>query len=219
MAQPYRAPAESHRYVLEQVRRADRDRFLGALFAPEPQRRDLLAVLAFDHELARARMVTREPLLAAVRLQWWREAVDEAAGTGTPRAHPVVEALSETVRRLGLARTLLAELIDAREAELADGLDAMRLGWALADLELAVLGLEAADQAAASRAAARAVATARLLGAGGQRDALVEEARARRHEVDRAAWPILLPALALDPALATWRKPLAYWWAARRARY
>ena len=67
------------------------------------QRRDLLALLAFDHELARTRSVTREPMLARIRLEWWREAVAEAAGSGKPRAQPIVESLSETVRRHGLA--------------------------------------------------------------------------------------------------------------------
>src|SRR5438093_13201602 len=100
---PYRAPEASHRYVLETVRTADRDRFLGVLFAPEPQRRDLLALLAFDHELARTRTVTREPMMARIRLQWWRDAVTEAAGTVMPRAQPIVESLSETVRRRELA--------------------------------------------------------------------------------------------------------------------
>src|SRR5207248_6038197 len=99
MSEPYRAPAESQRYVFDQVRRTDRDRFLGTLFAPEPQRADLLAILAFDYELVRSRTVTREPMLAAIRLQWWREAVVEAAGLGKPRTQPLVESLSETVRR------------------------------------------------------------------------------------------------------------------------
>ena len=54
------------------VRTADRDRFLAALFAPEPARRDLLGLLAFDRELARTPHVTREPLLARIRLQWWQ---------------------------------------------------------------------------------------------------------------------------------------------------
>src|SRR6201985_2852205 len=99
MVLAYSASEASHRYGLDEVRAADRDRFLAALFAPEPQRRDLLALLAFDHELARTRIVTREPMMARVRLQWWREAVTEAAGSGTPRAQPVVESLSETVRR------------------------------------------------------------------------------------------------------------------------
>jgi phytoene/squalene synthetase len=80
---PYRAPDASHRYVLDLVRGADRDRFLAALFAPEPARTGLLALLAFDHELARTRTVTREPMLARIRLEWWREAVAEAAGSGS----------------------------------------------------------------------------------------------------------------------------------------
>ena len=71
MASSYRAPAASHRYVLDEVRAADRDRFLAVLFAPEPQRRDLLALLAFDHELARTRTVTHEPMMARIRLEWW----------------------------------------------------------------------------------------------------------------------------------------------------
>ena len=82
MASSYCAPDAAHAYVLGEVRAADRDRFLAALFAPEPQRRGLLALLAFDHELSRTRNVTREPMLARIRLEWWREAVAEAAGAG-----------------------------------------------------------------------------------------------------------------------------------------
>ena len=214
MSDAYLAPAASHRYVLDLVRNADRDRFLGALFAPEPARADLLALLAFNHELARTRSVTREPMLARIRLEWWREAVGEAAGTGKPRAQPVVESLSETVRRRRLRAQDLIALIDAREEEIEGPLDVVRAGHALADLELAVLG--AADDA--SRRAARAVAAAWLMGEGPERDAMLAEARALRREVDSAALPILLPALSLGD-IGAWRKPLAYWWAARRGRY
>ena len=214
MTDAYRAPDPSHRYVLDLVRGADRARFLGALFAPEPARADLLAILAFDHELARTRNVTREPMLARIRLEWWREAVAEAAGTGKPRAQPVVESLSETVRRRGLAPDKLVALIDAREEEIEGPLDVLRAGHALADLQLAVLGIGDA----ATRQAARAVGAAWLMGEGPERDALLAEARALRGEIDSAALPILLPALSLG-GMSAWRTPLAYWWAARRGRY
>src|SRR5262245_53129936 len=115
MSEPYSAPQDSHRYVLDEVRRADRDRFLAALFAPEPQRSGLLALLAFDHELARTRHVAREPMLARIRHEWWREACVEAAGSGKPRAQPIVESLSETARRHGLSATALIALVDARK--------------------------------------------------------------------------------------------------------
>lgn len=214
MSDRYLAPAASHRYVLDLVRGADRDRFLGALFAPEPARSDLLALLAFDHELGRTRTVTREPMLARIRLEWWREAVGEAAGVGRPRAQPIVESLSETVRRCHLRPQDLVALIDAREEEIEGPLDVLRAGHALADLELSVLG--AGD--AASRHAARAVAVAWLMGEGPERNAMLAEARALSREVDPAALPILLPAISLGD-IGAWRKPLAYWWAARRGRY
>ena len=214
MTETYLAPAASHRYVLDLVRAADRDRFLGALFAPEPARSDLLALLAFDHELSRTGTVTREPLLARIRLQWWREAVAEAAGSGKPRAQPIVESLSETLRRRKIALDRLMPLIDAREEEIEGALDIARVGHALADVELVILGVD--DDT--SRRAARAVSMARLTDAGAERDALIAEARAVRRDVDPAALPVLLPALSLG-GMSLWRKPLAYWWAARRGRY
>jgi phytoene synthase len=214
MTDTYLAPAASHAYVLDLVRGADRDRFLGALFAPEPARSDLLTLLAFNHELARTRSVTREPMLARIRLEWWREAAAEAAGAAKPRAQPIVESLSETVRRHHLAPQSLIALIDAREEEIDGPLDVLRAGHALADLELAVLGVD--DET--SRRAARAVGAAWLMGEGPDRDALVAEARAVSRKVDHAALPILLPALSLGD-IGAWRKPLAYWWAARRGRY
>jgi phytoene synthase len=214
MTETYRAPEPSHRYVLDLVRGADRDRFLAALFAPEPRRSGLLALLAFDYELARSRTVTREPLLARIRLEWWREAVTEAAGTGKPRAQPIVESLSETVRRHRLDPQGLVALVDAREEEIDGPLDVLRTGRALADLELAVLGIDHEP----TRQAAHAVSAAWLMGEGPEREALLAAARARRNEVDPRALPVLLPALSLG-GMAAWRKPLAYWWAARRGRY
>jgi Squalene/phytoene synthase len=213
-AAAYRAPDASHRYVLDLVRSADRDRFLAALFAPEPARTDLLALLAFDHELARTRLVTREPMLARIRLQWWREAVVEAAGTAKPRAQPIVESLSEMVRRRALAPERLTALIDAREEEVEGPLDVLRAGHALADLQLAALGIDDAP----TRQAARAVAAAWLMGPGPEREALLAEARALRRDVSPAALPILLPALSLG-GMSPWLTPLAYWWAAQRGRY
>lgn len=91
----------------------------------------------------------------------------------------------------------------------------MRAGHALADLQLGVLDV----REPATRDAVRAVGTAWLMGEGPERDALLAEARARRCEIDPAALPVLLPALALDDAASAWRRPLTYWWAARRGRY
>ena len=215
MTEAYQAPETSNRFVLDTVRAVDRDRFLAALFAPEPARRGLLALLAFDYELARTRTVTREPMLARIRLEWWREAVAEATGLAKPRAQPIVESLSEISRRHDLTAEGLTALIDAREEEIDGPLDVLRAGHALADLQLDVLAV----RDAATRDAARAIGAAWLMGEGPERDALLAEARAPRSGIDAAALPILLPALALGKPMGPWRTPLAYWWAARRGRY
>jgi phytoene/squalene synthetase len=215
MPDSHRAPASAHDYVLGEVRTADRDRFLTSLFAPEPRRCGLLALLAFDHELARTRSVTREPMLARIRLEWWREAVVEAASEGKPRAQPIVEVLSEIVRRHGLSAQRLFDLIDAREEEIEGPLDVVRAGHALADLQLAVLGVT--DEP--TRKAARDVGAAWLMGEGPERAALLAEARSYQPHIDRRALPILLPARLLDRNWAPWQKPLVLWWAAQRGRY
>jgi len=215
MAPGYSASEAAHRYVLNEVRTADRDRFLSALFAPEPQRHGLLTLLAFDHELARTRSVTREPMLARIRLEWWREAVAEAAGDGKPRAQPIVEALSEIVGHHGLPQQRLLDLIDAREEEIEGALDVVAAGHALADLQLGVLAVT--DEP--TRQAARAVGAAWLMGDGPERAALLTEARTHRRAVEPAALPILLPARLLDRQWSAWQKPLVLWWSARRGRY
>jgi hypothetical protein len=154
-------------------------------------------------------------MLAEIRLEWWREAATEAAGTGLPRAQPVVEALSEAARRHQLAAAALIALIDARAEEIDGPLDVMQAGAALADLQLAVLGVR--DEA--SRRAAHGVAAAALMGAGPERDTVLAEARAERGMVDPAALPVLLPARLLGRPVSPWRKPVALWWAAKRDRW
>jgi phytoene synthase len=98
--------------LLDFVRRHDPDRFLTALFAPPDRRPALLALYAFNHELARAREAAHEPALALIRLHWWREVVD-----GAPRAHEVATPLTAALATGALARADLLTLIDAREVE------------------------------------------------------------------------------------------------------
>jgi len=104
----------------DQVRRQDRDRYLTALFAPAERREDLLALYAFNLEVAKTAEVVSEAMVGRIRLQWWREAVAEiyAIDGGRPRAHAVVAPLAQAVERHGLPRAPLDRLIDAREVDL-----------------------------------------------------------------------------------------------------
>jgi phytoene synthase len=94
------------------LRRHDPDRFLTALFAPPDKRGALFALYAFNHELARAREAVSEPILALIRLQWWREVVEGAA-----RRHEVAEPLVAAIEAGLLQRADLLSLIAAREIE------------------------------------------------------------------------------------------------------
>jgi phytoene synthase len=94
------------------VRRHDPDRFLTALFAPPEKRDALLALYAFNHELARAREVASEPPLALIRLQWWREVVE-----GKPKRHEVATPLSRAIADGTLQSSDLLPVIEARETE------------------------------------------------------------------------------------------------------
>lgn len=96
------------------VERGDPDRFLAAMAAPVAARGPLMVLAAFNLELARAPWVTREPLIAQMRLQFWRDVV---SGEG-PAAHEVAAPLRDLIARAALPVDLLSAMIDAREAEI-----------------------------------------------------------------------------------------------------
>jgi phytoene synthase len=148
----------------DEVRRHDNDRYLTALFAPTQGRARLFALYAFNLELARVRESVSEPILGAVRLRFWRDAVAELHA-GTPPRHPVTLALAATGAAARLDRTRLEALVDAREADLkadppadlaALAAYAGATGGAVAALALDLLGVDGE----ASRTAAYDVGTA-----------------------------------------------------------
>jgi phytoene synthase len=103
-------------YCAAQVRRLDRDRYLTALFAPAHDRAHLLALYAFNLEVARAHEMVREPMMGRIRLQWWRERLAEIYD-GKEQQHQVARSLAQAIRTRGLSRVHFDRLIDAREAD------------------------------------------------------------------------------------------------------
>lgn len=103
-------------YCAAKVRSLDSDRYVTALFAPAARRPDLMALYAFNLELARSREAVSEPILGRIRLQWWRDAIAECY-EGRPRRHKVVQPLAAAIERYGLPRHLFDRIIDAREAD------------------------------------------------------------------------------------------------------
>lgn len=101
------------------LRRADKDRFLSTLFAPETDRRFLHALAAFNVEIARVRETISEPMPGEVRFQWWRDAL-MGMGRGDVDAHPVARALLDAMQQCRLPVKALLDLIDARTFDLYD---------------------------------------------------------------------------------------------------
>lgn len=141
------------RYCAEQVQRFDYDRYLCALFVPEAVRPHVLALYAFNVEVARIRELVREPMMGQIRLQWWRDEIESAAGQ--KRQHPVAIALREAISACNLSRSLLLRLLDGREHDLSDdapaSLDVLEdyadaTAATLTQLTLEVLGVD--DEAA-----------------------------------------------------------------------
>lgn len=90
------------------VARGDRDRFMAAMAARPKARAVLFPLYAFNLEVARAPWRASEPMIAEMRLQWWRDALGEIEAGGVVRAHEVT--------------TPLAGLLDAEGARILDKL-------------------------------------------------------------------------------------------------
>lgn len=210
------------------VERGDPLRFRTAMMAPVAARAKLFALYAFNVEVSRAPWVTQEAMIAEMRLQWWRDVLEEIAEGSPVRRHEVA--------------TPLAEVLSADQAQLLDTLVAARrwdiycdpfedtahldryidetaghLMWVAASLlgQAAEAPVRQAAYAAGIGAWLRAIpaleeagrvplldgtpAGVVALATGGQ--AALVAARGARQEVARACAPALLLATAAEPAL------------------
>lgn len=95
------------------LRSADPDRYFATLFAPAPLRPHLTALYAFNAEVARVAQSVREPMLGAIRLEWWRETA-EGAARGRPRNHDVAFGLEALLKASAVQLGDLEAIIAAR---------------------------------------------------------------------------------------------------------
>ena len=92
------------------VERGDPDRFAAVMAAPVAARARLWPLYAFNLEVAHAPWVTREPMIAEMRLQWWRDVVAEPQA----RAHEVAGPLHDLIRKAALPVQVLDRMVAAR---------------------------------------------------------------------------------------------------------
>jgi phytoene synthase len=162
--------------ILAAARAHDPDRYLSALLTGEPERHDLMTLIAFDAEIARIADRVSEPMLGEIRLQWWRDQLQPllSSNPGMGRTgHTIADAMLELVSRRGLPGGLVHGLVDARSFDVArEPMADMRglvtyLGkteGALCGLSARILGAPEGDALeAAADAAGRALGLTRVL--------------------------------------------------------
>jgi 15-cis-phytoene synthase len=164
--------ATSNADVVRMAARAqERDRYLSALLAPRAARDDLIALAAFAGEIARVPVVTHEPLMGEIRLQWWRDALG-VLERGEKTGHPVADALGAAWMRHRLPKGLLEGTIDACtiglypepiKDDLALWSFLAKTEGAMFALGLRVLGRSDESAETAAEAAGRAYGLARVL--------------------------------------------------------
>lgn len=149
-------PPANEALCLQALRETDRDRYLAALLTPADRRAAIVALYAYNAELARVRDLVREPLPGEVRLQYWRDLL-EGAAHGETAANPVAAELLRAVQAWRLPVAPLVAMADARIFDLYDDpmeTTGMFEGYAgetaaaLIQLACLVLDAEAAERAA-----------------------------------------------------------------------
>lgn len=101
----------------ELVARAGRDGFAAIMAAPVAAREILFPLQAFALEIARAPWASEEPMIAQMRLQFWRDVLEEAEA-GKARAHEVAAPLAAAIGA-GVPVAPLAAAVEAREWDIA----------------------------------------------------------------------------------------------------
>ncbi|MCR9147293.1 MAG: squalene/phytoene synthase family protein [Rhodobacteraceae bacterium] len=99
------------------VERGDPVRFAAVMAAPVKVRAKLFPIYAFNVEVARAPWVTQEPMIAEMRLQWWRDVLEEIRSGALVRRHEVAVPLAHVLDAAGADR--LDALTCARRWDIA----------------------------------------------------------------------------------------------------
>jgi phytoene synthase len=96
--------------LTEDLKTRDRERWLSILWAPADARAALVALHAHDLEQQRVVAEAREPMLAEIRLAWWREQLEHLSAGKLAPPQPILRALRHDARARGADLTDLARI-------------------------------------------------------------------------------------------------------------
>lgn len=79
------------------LQRTDENRWLATRYAAESARELLVAIYLLNQELQRT-LHTKEAMLGKIRVQWWRETIEQVAGLAPLRRHDLAEELARVTK-------------------------------------------------------------------------------------------------------------------------
>ncbi len=100
------------------IKRVDPDRYRAALLAEKTTCDQLLCLYGFHYELAKIPELVSEPMLGAIRYQWWRDCIDEIYTDKPVRRHEVATPLADMLRGGDVPRFWIDRLIDGRARDI-----------------------------------------------------------------------------------------------------
>jgi len=86
----------------------NKDKFLAALHSRKTVFEPSIAILLLEEEIKSIPETVSEPMIGKIKLQWWREVVQEILQNKPPRPHPILLALKD----FNVNYSLLLEAID-----------------------------------------------------------------------------------------------------------
>lgn len=132
------------------------DRALALTHFPGELRPAVEAVFRIDATLAETVASTTEPAVGAIRLAWWREAL-EKLDREDPPAEPRLQEVAAQCLPRGVSGTMLSEIEDGYSALLEPDIDTARIGRAGAALFSAIAELVGANDDRLGQAGALAM--------------------------------------------------------------
>ncbi len=114
---PYKFGPMEQPELTERAFDHDFNRALGIRFAPARKRYGLYLILFFDRELRKIRLQTGDPVLRSIKMQFWREALDDPDGAGTELAGSLIRTFSAIPFMIDGLR----ELVSAHEVLMNEG--------------------------------------------------------------------------------------------------
>ncbi|XP_064466482.1 NADH dehydrogenase (ubiquinone) complex I, assembly factor 6-like [Ornithodoros turicata] len=112
-------PQSNAHYCMDILKKYDYENFLCCLLLPKDIRRSAISIRAFNVELSQIRDLVSKPEIGRMRIQFWRDALENIYNESPPQ-QPVAMELALAVQSKRLSKHWLNRMIDSREDLITD---------------------------------------------------------------------------------------------------